>query len=552
MTTESTTQTPRVSGRLLALGACVGAVSVGMVVVSPAGGLLVRLAHSQNVAEVDAGVPVARFTPESVHAEYARAVRDNAELAAGMHCALDGAAAGIDQARGLCETIHTWCAARPVAMIRTASFDEPGDIRTRTTQSRTTTIVENDGKRTIKLEITNGEVKAFIDGNPVPAERVQRLGETVIINDDAGTEIYRYGGDSGRGVLGGPTPPPVPPIPPDVRAWTINRFGGEPGQARVWTNQDAEPAPKSMIGVQLIEPDATLRGHFGLKRGEATLVAAVYDGLPAALAGLEPYDLIVGVDGAATASVEDVRKALRQKEPGSSVQITVIKKGERRTLTLTPEAFDREKLSRAKVERMAAADMNSPFAVAFSGPGEDGSDAWTAMGEPMNSAFADSFKDFGREFAQAWSTPEARQKWLEEFRESWSKSAPQGWGGPGDPLVAVITEPDGRPRAEVFMRLRAEQQELAERMRRMADEMRAAVQQRADAAQQAQRAHSDAIDASRELEQQIERLQQMLKEMRERSAQPAPADPNAAPTPAPAPAPAPGSSMRPLESRHMS
>jgi membrane-associated protease RseP (regulator of RpoE activity) len=119
--------------------------------------------------------------------------------------------------------------------------------------------------------------------------------------------------------------------------------------------------PPVMIGVQLLDPDSSIRGHLGLKENEATMVGAVYEGLPAALAGLEPYDIIIGVGDKTAAPPATVREALRTTETGKSVSLKVLHRGQEKTVTITPEKYDGEKLDKAKINAIAGA-TNTPNA----------------------------------------------------------------------------------------------------------------------------------------------------------------------------------------------
>jgi putative serine protease PepD len=54
------------------------------------------------------------------------------------------------------------------------------------------------------------------------------------------------------------------------------------------------------------------------------------EGSPAAEAGLEPGDLLVAADGERLAAVEDLFTALRQRDPGETMTLSVARDGERR------------------------------------------------------------------------------------------------------------------------------------------------------------------------------------------------------------------------------
>jgi S1-C subfamily serine protease len=58
---------------------------------------------------------------------------------------------------------------------------------------------------------------------------------------------------------------------------------------------------------------------------------------PAARAGLVDGDLIVGFDGAAVGSVDDLHRRLRDHPPGKTAELAVIRRGARIKVSITPE-----------------------------------------------------------------------------------------------------------------------------------------------------------------------------------------------------------------------
>jgi hypothetical protein len=113
-------------------------------------------------------------------------------------------------------------------------------------------------------------------------------------------------------------------------------------------------------------PDSTLAGHLGIQLEKSTLLTAVHEGLPAASAGLAPYDLIVSLNGQDDANPHAIRTALKDKKAGDTLQLGVVHQGVRKEVTLTLEAYDRQKLSAAKANRIAAAEPSDFYAIATS------------------------------------------------------------------------------------------------------------------------------------------------------------------------------------------
>src|SRR5882672_5627810 len=100
-----------------------------------------------------------------------------------------------------------------------------------------------------------------------------------------------------------PAPPvtPAPPEPPESR----NRQG--------W------------LGITLSEDEDGVR------------VDSVEDGSPAEKAGLQEGDRILEMEGRKMATSRDIRRAVRNLEPGDTMQIRIERKGKEKTLSATLE-----------------------------------------------------------------------------------------------------------------------------------------------------------------------------------------------------------------------
>jgi len=69
--------------------------------------------------------------------------------------------------------------------------------------------------------------------------------------------------------------------------------------------------------------------------GRGALIAEVSDGSPAATAGLEAGDVVVETDGTPVDGQAAFIAAIRDKSPGDSIDIVVLRGGTRVTLTAT-------------------------------------------------------------------------------------------------------------------------------------------------------------------------------------------------------------------------
>ncbi len=80
------------------------------------------------------------------------------------------------------------------------------------------------------------------------------------------------------------------------------------------------------------------------------------------------------MNGKSPAGPEAVREALRDTDAGKSVSLEIIHRGERKTVSVTPEKYDREKLDKARIAAVEAGRgveglTTSPNVNVFSGPG---------------------------------------------------------------------------------------------------------------------------------------------------------------------------------------
>jgi putative serine protease PepD len=74
------------------------------------------------------------------------------------------------------------------------------------------------------------------------------------------------------------------------------------------------------------------KAQFGIEVDEGAFVAEVVPGSAADEAGLQPGDVIVAIDGEEIVEADDVRAAILDREPGDTVEVTIVRAGEEQTL----------------------------------------------------------------------------------------------------------------------------------------------------------------------------------------------------------------------------
>ncbi|WP_096084801.1 DegQ family serine endoprotease [Agaribacterium haliotis] len=89
---------------------------------------------------------------------------------------------------------------------------------------------------------------------------------------------------------------------------------------------------RGVIGVGIQDISADLQKAFDLKNGQqGVLITGVFDDTPAQKAGLEPGDIIIAVNGEATASTSQLRSQIGMRKIGDSVKVTVLRDGKEKT-----------------------------------------------------------------------------------------------------------------------------------------------------------------------------------------------------------------------------
>ncbi len=116
--------------------------------------------------------------------------------------------------------------------------------------------------------------------------------------------------------------------PGNVWKWEGQGPGGE-GMVWAFGNQ-------RRIGVSTMQLTKQLAEYFGVAEGNGVLVTAVTEDGPAAKAGVRAGDVITTVDGEKVDGAGDLSRKINKKKDGD-VTITVIRKKETKTITVTPK-----------------------------------------------------------------------------------------------------------------------------------------------------------------------------------------------------------------------
>jgi serine protease Do len=99
--------------------------------------------------------------------------------------------------------------------------------------------------------------------------------------------------------------------------------------------KDKGSVSRGWIGVQIQPVTPEIAESLGLKKPEGALVAEPQADGPAAKAGIQSGDVIIGVNGQPVKDARELARTIGGFAPGNSVKIDVVQKGQTRTVELT-------------------------------------------------------------------------------------------------------------------------------------------------------------------------------------------------------------------------
>lgn len=94
------------------------------------------------------------------------------------------------------------------------------------------------------------------------------------------------------------------------------------------------------LGVQIQDMTDQLRKYFKVKGDGGVLISEVVEESPAEKAGLKAGDVLIKVNDSKVKDTDDLQREIRNKKPESTVKLTLIRKGRKKTLEATLEKSD--------------------------------------------------------------------------------------------------------------------------------------------------------------------------------------------------------------------
>lgn len=110
---------------------------------------------------------------------------------------------------------------------------------------------------------------------------------------------------------------------------------------------------RGRIGVMIAPVTKEVAESIGLGKSEGVLVRGVEEGAPADKAGVEAGDIILKFDGKAIDKTADLPRAVGNTKPGTSVSITVFRRGQTLELNVTVAEIEPEKTAAVEPEKKA-------------------------------------------------------------------------------------------------------------------------------------------------------------------------------------------------------
>jgi serine protease Do len=124
--------------------------------------------------------------------------------------------------------------------------------------------------------------------------------------------------------------------------------------------KDKGSVTRGWIGVQIQPVTAEIAESIGLKTPQGALVAEPQANGPAGKAGVQAGDVITAVNGNAVKDARDLAKQIGGMAPGASAKLTVWRKGEEKTITLTLGELPKSQEVRADAPESAPSGTDVP------------------------------------------------------------------------------------------------------------------------------------------------------------------------------------------------
>jgi serine protease Do len=124
--------------------------------------------------------------------------------------------------------------------------------------------------------------------------------------------------------------------------------------------KDKGAVSRGWIGVQIQPVSADIADSLGLKGTQGALVAEPQASGPAVKAGIQAGDVITAVNGTAVRDARDLARQIGAMSPGTTVRLTVLQKGQEKTISVTLGELPNDREARATPETREQSGLALP------------------------------------------------------------------------------------------------------------------------------------------------------------------------------------------------
>jgi S1-C subfamily serine protease len=202
------------------------------------------------------------------------------------------------------------------------------------------------GSPAAKAGIMTGDVITAVNGTAVKDARdLARLIGAMAPGTTAKLTVWRKGEEKSVSLTLG-----EPPKDREARPAASNSSPGDTdiGVTRGW------------IGVQIQPVTAEIANGLGMKDSDGALVVEPQAGSPAAKAGIMTGDVITAVNGTAVKDARDLARLIGAMAPGTTAKLTVWRKGEEKSVSLTLGEPPKGREARAVSSNSSRTDTDIP------------------------------------------------------------------------------------------------------------------------------------------------------------------------------------------------
>lgn len=135
--------------------------------------------------------------------------------------------------------------------------------------------------------------------------------------------------------------------------------------------KDKGVVTRGWLGIQVQPVTEGIAESLGLQKSAGAMVDELQDGSPAAKAGLQPGDVVVGLNGAPIKDSRELAQKIAMLAPGTSVELDLLHRGETKTVTVALGKLPMQQGASAANEQSSRHDGGLPHLGLTLAPADD-------------------------------------------------------------------------------------------------------------------------------------------------------------------------------------